>query len=78
MKTATLKSKINKAIANVNDEQFLQAIYTIINSRYDDVFALTENEIAEIEIEKKLFKSGKLETFTPSEIRNRLEKKYKK
>ena len=75
MTTAALKKEITKAIDTIEDENFLQAIYTIINNRnphYDfelsnaDKQILQEREIA--------YKSGKAKTYTKEQVRKMVQK----
>ena len=36
MTTTALKSKINKAIALIEDEEFLKAVYSLVNNKSKD------------------------------------------
>jgi hypothetical protein len=70
MTTTALKKEITKAIDSIEDENFLQAIYTIINNRnprYD--FELSD-EVKQILMEQEAeYKSGKAITYTKEQVR---------
>lgn len=79
MTTAALKKEITKAIDNIEDEQFLEAIYTIINSRnprYD--FELSDEDIQILQEREADYKSGKSKMYTQDEMRKRLLKNLSK
>ncbi len=42
MTSAALKKNITAIVANINDKSFLEAVFTIINTKlYDDSYTLT-------------------------------------
>lgn len=72
MTTATLKKRINQAIDKIEDEAFLNAIYTIIssNSGLSD-YTFTKDDIQILEERRKKYLSGKAKTITVAEVRKR-------
>lgn len=79
MTTTALKKEITKAIDSIEDENFLQAIYTIINNRnprYD--FELSD-EVKQILMEQEAeYKSGKAITYTKEQVRKMVLKNHGK
>ncbi len=69
MTTTALKKEITKAIDTIEDESFLQAIYTIINNRnprYD--FELSDEDIQILKEREVAYKSGKAKTYTREQV----------
>ena len=70
MTTTALKKEIVKAIDTIEDESFLQAIYTIINNRnprYD--FELSDEDINILQEREEKYKSGKSKTYTREQVK---------
>lgn len=70
MTTTALKKEIVKAIDTIEDENFLQAIYTIINNRiprYD--FELSDEDINILQEREEKYKSGKSKTYTQEQVK---------
>jgi hypothetical protein len=79
MTTTALKKEIVKAIDTIEDENFLQAIYTIINNRnprYD--FELSNEDMRILREREVAYKSGKTKVYTKEEMRKRVLKNLKK
>jgi hypothetical protein len=75
MTTAILKNEIAKAIDNINDKSFLEALYTIINTRaetYD--YELNDADKKVLDERKDEYKSGKAKTYSMSEVRKKVMK----
>lgn len=78
MTTKLLKAKLTKAIAEINDKSFLEALYTIIHKAEHSCFEyeLSEADLAIIESRRKSYLSGKSKTISPNEMRKRFSKKF--
>jgi|GEM_PF-1837759 len=75
MTTLALKKKITNALLQVDDEEFLQGIYTIINNKvghndceYSDALKVELNE------NSALYKSGKLKSYTVVEVGEKIKR----
>jgi hypothetical protein len=69
MTTAALKKELHKAIDDISDEAFLQAVYTIINEKKFQ-FDLSPEEWKEVELVQKQHKSGKSKSYSWEEVKN--------
>lgn len=79
MSQTALKKEIHKAIDNIDDDQLLEAIYTILNSRaYNSSFELTDEDIRVIEERRSAYKAGKTRMLSPSEVKKKILKKLSK
>lgn len=70
MTTKALKKEITKAIDTIEDANFLQAIYTIINNHrplYD--FELSDEDKQILMEQEAEYKSGKAITYTKEQVR---------
>ncbi len=70
MTTSALKKEIIKTIDTIEDENFLQAIYTIINNRnpqYD--FELSDDDKQILMEQEAEYKSGEAVTYTKEQVR---------
>lgn len=70
MTATALKKEIVKAIDTIEDENFLQAIYTIINNRnptYD--FELSDSEKNILRDREIAYKSGKSKVYTKEQVK---------
>lgn len=77
MTTTALKKEIAKAIDTIEDESFLQAIYTIINNRnprYD--FELSDEDINILQEREEKYKSGKSKTYTREQVKKMVFKNH--
>ncbi len=78
MTTASLKTEITKAIAGINDQLLLEAIYTIVNRAKTSTsfeFELSDEDWAIIEARKHDYKAGKIKGMTTTEVRKSVMKK---
>ena len=78
MTTASLKTEITKAIAGINDQSLLEAIYTIVNRAKTSSsleFELSDEDWAIIEARKQDYKAGKIKGMTATEVRKSVMKK---
>ena len=79
MTTSVLKKEINKAISNLDDEQFLQAIYTILNDRLNkEEYVFGKEEKDELDTRKANYKLGKTKVYTVAEVRKKIEVNLRK
>ncbi len=79
MTATTLKKELHKAIDNIEDESFLQAVYTIINKQSAEYeYNLNPKEWAEIEGIQKQHKSGKSKNYSWDEVKKHAKSKLKK
>jgi len=75
MTTDILKNEIAKALNDINDKSFLEALYTIINTRsekFDYELSIDDKQI--LDERKALYKWGKAKTFTMIEVRKKVMK----
>ena len=77
MTTTTLKSELHKAIDNIDDAVFLQAVFTIINEKKVQ-FDLNTEEWKELERVQKDHKSGKSKNHSWDEVKKYAKGKLKK
>lgn len=75
MTISTLKVKINEAIANLEDEEFLKAVYALVNNKKkQNEYVYSTDLKMELEESSALYKAGKLKTFTVDEVIKKVEK----
>jgi len=73
MDTILLKSKITKAVNEIDDESFLEAIYIIIHKHNNGLtYELNEDEIQLLNERKELYESGKANTYSMQEVREKI------
>ncbi len=73
MTTTLLKIEITKALHEINDKSFLEALYTIISNRNDAFEHELSKEDKQILDERKLaYKSGNAKTYSLSEVRKKV------
>jgi hypothetical protein len=73
MTTNILKNEISKALNGINDKSFLEAIYTIINTRLENYdYELTEADKKVLDDRKMEYKNGKVKTYTVNEVRKKV------
>ncbi len=58
MTKAVLKQSITKQIGKIEDENFLQAVYTIVSNKADELFELDETLKKELDTRKENHKLG--------------------
>jgi hypothetical protein len=73
MTNATLKKEIHKVIDNIDDNQVLEAVFTLLNARRPQSdYELSENDIKIIEERRSNYKKGKTKTYTVSEVKKKI------
>lgn len=73
MTALALKKEITNAIMSIKDEAFLQALHTIVknkNAAFD--FEFNDDEKKLLDQRKSLYKSGKIKTYTPAQVKKKL------
>ena len=76
MTSATLKKNITAIVANINDKSFLEAVFTIINTKlYDDSYTLTIEQKKELDKRKGKHLKGESKSYTWSEVKKAALKK---
>ena len=78
MTRTTLKKNIHKAIDNINDDDVLQAVYTLLNKVSVDDFEWTDEDIRIVEERRASYLSGKDKGMSINEAKRRLKKKFGK
>ena len=79
MTTTTLKKHLHKAIDIIKDEDFLQAVYTIVNEKTHEYEPrLSPEQWAEIDHRVKLHKAGKSKSYSLEEVAKYAKGKLKK
>lgn len=79
MTSDTLKRKIVSAIDNIDDEEFLKGIYTILNNKIGNTDFEYANELKEeLEIRSQYIKEGNAKLMTVNEVKIKLIKKLVK
>lgn len=72
MTKTALKKKLHQAIDDINDNELLEAVYTILNTRgYANSYQLSDEDIRVIEERSVLYEAGKLKTYTVKEARKK-------
>jgi hypothetical protein len=65
MTTTILKQNINKVIRDINDKDFLEAVYTIVSNKADKTgFDLTVEMKKELDRRKKNHKNGTSKSYS--------------
>ena len=65
MTTTILKQNINKIISNIDDKNFLEAVYTIVSNKAGETdFELTDDMKQELDRRKKSHKNGTSKSYT--------------
>ena len=78
MTKAALIKEITKAVSKIDDEKFLEAIYTIIQNSTVKSYSISEEEFMILNDRRAKYLSGKSKTFTPEEVKKKLLKKINK
>jgi hypothetical protein len=75
MTTTLLKNEITKALQNINDKSFLEALYTIIHTRSETFeFELSTEDKQILDKRKASYKNGTAKTYTLGEVRKKVMK----
>ena len=65
MTTTILKQNINKVISDINDKDFLEAVYTIVANKAGETgFKLTDDMKQELDRRKKNHKNGTSKSYS--------------
>lgn len=73
MTNSTLKKEIHKVIDNIEDNQVLEAVFTLLNvTRAQNDYELSENDIKIIEERRSNYKKGKTKTYTVSAVKKKI------
>lgn len=73
MTALALKEQLHKAIDNIEDKTFLQAVYTIINEKSNSKeFELSASQKRELDKRMKAHKSGKSKSYSWESIKKEL------
>ena len=79
MTATALKRELAKAIDNINDAGFLQAIYTIVNQKnHEQEYELSPEQWTEIERRRNNYKNGKSKIYTWEETKKMMRSTLKK
>lgn len=79
MTSTAIKKELHKAIDNIEDNNLLEAIYTILNSQNKQYpFELSDEDLQIVEERRILYETGKLKTITLSEFKKKVKKKLSK
>lgn len=79
MTNTALKTKISKAIANIDDEEFLKAVYSLVNNKSKEIeYIYSDNLKSELEESSAFYKAKKLKTFTLEEVIKKVENNLSK
>ncbi len=80
MKTSALKKEIHQAIDDTKDNEILEAVHTILrkaSKEEDEIVALSEKDVKELDRRWASYKSGKSKTSTVEEAKIVIRKKIK-
>jgi hypothetical protein len=70
MSIPNLKKQIYKAINTIEDQSFLEAVYTILNDKLkESEFKLTREQKAILDLRRKNHRLGKSKSYTLAETR---------
>jgi hypothetical protein len=76
MSVAEIKKHLYKAIEEIDDEAFLQAVYTIVSSKTENVeYELTAEQLQILEDRRETYLRGEGKSYTWEEVKDRLRKK---
>ncbi len=79
MTNTALKKKLHQAIDDIQDNELLEAVYTILNARgYPSSFELSDEDMRVIEERSALYQAGKLKTETLKEFKKNMKKRLSK
>ena len=79
MTTAVLKKKLNKAINEIDDAQFLEALHTIVSSKQEEelIYELSTEQKKELDRRKANHLSGKSKSYSWEEVKSSILKRKK-
>lgn len=72
MTTSLLKKKLTKAIDNIDDADFLQALHTIVSSKTEETFELTVAQKKELDKRMADHKAGRSKSSSWDEVKKSL------
>lgn len=77
MTSLALKKNLHQAIDEIEDEIFLQAVYTIVSSKVEDIkeYELSDEQLHILEERRANYLSGKGQSYSWDEVKKRLKKK---
>lgn len=77
MTSLALKKSLHQAIDEIEDEIFLQAVYTIVSSKVEDAkeYELSDEQLHILEERRAKYLSGKGQSYSWDEVKERLKKK---
>jgi hypothetical protein len=77
MSVTEIKKHLYKAIEEIDDEAFLQAVYTIISSRKEQgvTYELSDEQLQILEERREKYMKGEGGTYTWDEVKDRIRKK---
>jgi hypothetical protein len=78
MTAIILKKHLHNAIDNINDSEFLEAVYKIISAKnIQNEFSISDSDWSEIEHRRQLHKSGKSKSYSWIEAKKIIKKQLK-
>jgi hypothetical protein len=79
MTKAALKKKIVDCVEHINDENMLQAVYTILNVHVENTdYEISTNDLKIIAERRKAMMKGTEKTYTVAEVKKKILKKLGK
>ena len=76
MSVAEIIKHLNKAIEEIDDEAFLEAVYTIVYSKTENVeYELTSEQLQILEYRRETYLRGEGKSYTWEEVKYRIRKK---
>jgi hypothetical protein len=69
MTTSLLKKNITKAVNEINDQDFLQAVFTIVSTKTDTDFELTPALKKELDKRKESHQKGLSKSYTWEQVK---------
>ncbi len=76
MTSAALKKNITAIVANINDKSFLEAVFTIINTKmHESNYTLTIEQKKELDKRKQRHIKGESKSYTWNEVKKAALKK---
>lgn len=76
LSVAEIKKHLYNAIEEIDDEAFLQAVYTIVSSKMENVeYKLTSEQLQILEDRREKYIRGEGKSYTWDEVKDRIRKK---
>jgi hypothetical protein len=74
MSVTEIKKHLYKAIEEIDDEAFLQAVYTIVSSKMEhrQEYELTDEQLQILEDRKEKYMRGEGKSYTWDEVKDRI------